>query len=136
MSGQRPLEPLQGPHRRRPLAAEEQVQQRHEEPDAEPLEEHDEEGAHQHGREQERLPDEIRAEEREDFPEFGELLEPGLHRWPVVYGSITSRDEPRDSGELRSRTAMLASSEPARSRAPGTHANSTGPGAGLPDRLV
>ena len=88
MAGQRSLEPLERPHGRGPVAAEEQVQQRHQEPDAEPLEEHHEEGARQHRREQERLPDEIRAEKREDFPEFGELLEPGLHRWPVVYGPI------------------------------------------------
>ena len=72
------LEPLQRAHRRGALAAEEQVQQRHEQAHAEALEEHHEEGAREHSREQERLPHEIRPQELEDIPEFGELLEPGF----------------------------------------------------------
>ena len=66
MPGQRALEPLQRAHRRGAVAAEEKVQQRHEEADAEPLEEHDEERAREDGREEQRLAHEVRAQERED----------------------------------------------------------------------
>ena len=86
------LEPLERTHRRGPLAAEEQVQQRHEEPDAEPLEQHHEESTREHGRQQERLPHEIRAEEGEDLLEFVELLEPSFHR---VLCSINRDDKRR-----------------------------------------
>ena len=65
-------------------------------PDAEPFEQHHEEGAREHRGQQKRLTDQKRTEKREDVPELGELLEPGLHRWPVVYGSIRSRSGSRE----------------------------------------
>ena len=108
MPGERALEPLQRPHRRGPLAAEEQVQQRHEEPDAEPLEEHHEERAREHGRQQERLPHEIRAEEREDLPEFGELLEPGLHRVACSINPRRRTRKPSDSARRARRVRRAA----------------------------
>ena len=106
MPGKRALEPLQGPHRCGPLAAEEEVEERHEEPDAKPLEEHHEERARKDGGKQERLLDEIRSQEREDFPELGELLEPGFHRWPVV----SARDREHANGVVTNRACARRAS--------------------------
>ena len=61
------------------FAAEQQVQQRHQQADAEALEQHYEQGARQDGGEHQGLMREIWAQEAEDVPKLGELLAQPLH---------------------------------------------------------
>ncbi len=75
MTGQLMLQPLQWPHRRRVLSAEQQREQRDKQADARPFEHHHEQRARQDGGQPNALGPEKRAKPPDNQREFAELME-------------------------------------------------------------
>ena len=87
VAGKLGLQPLQRPHRRGVLAAEQQRQQRHEQADAHALEHHHEKGARENRGQPSPLRPQKRTESPDDEREFAEMVEGAQP--PLGYGIST-----------------------------------------------